>query len=51
MLKDETKFKWLFPAVLEARGTNTKSPNNEEAIVSSFLSLSVWINLKLENWV
>ena len=27
--KDETKFNDVFPAVLEARGTNNKSPSNE----------------------
>ena len=49
--KDETKINDLFPSVLEAKGTNTKSPYNEEAVLSSFPSLSFWINLKLENWV
>ena len=38
VVKDETILNDLFPAVVEVRGTNTKNPNNEEAVVSSFLS-------------
>ena len=44
MLEDETKFKRLndiFAAMLEVRGTSTKSPNNEEAVVCFFLSFPV----------